>query len=68
MGVPCGRQEKNKERGFIQKEILKNSSKREAYIAAEKAKNVLKKTNVTLETEVEKIIKEQAKRYNMKIQ
>jgi len=59
--------EKTEERGAIQKEILSINNKRENYIAAEKAKAA--QTNApTLETEIEKIIKEQAKRFNMIIQ
>ena len=59
---------KTKERGTVQLEIAKLNTQRDAYIAVEKAKNVSSKNNAaTLETEVEKIIKEQAKRYRMKI-
>jgi len=59
--------EKTEERGAIQKEILSINNKRENYIAAEKAKAA--QTNApTLETEIEKVIKEQAKRFNMIIQ
>lgn len=57
---------KRTERLLIQKEIANASTEREKYIATEKEKKV---TNVaTLETEVERIIKEQAKRFNMMIQ
>ena len=60
--------EKSKERSAVQTEIAKLNTQRDAYIAAEKAKNATNKNNAaTLETEVEKIIKEQAKRYKMKI-
>jgi hypothetical protein len=60
--------EKSKERGAVQKEIAMLNTQRDAYIAAEKAKNATNKNNAaTLETEVERIIKEQAKRYKMKI-
>jgi hypothetical protein len=60
--------QKSKERGAVQTEIAKLNTQRDAYIAAEKAKNAANKNNAaTLETEVEKIIKEQAKRYKMKI-
>jgi hypothetical protein len=59
--------EKTAERTVIQKEILNLSSQRENYIAAEKAKNANSNKTITLETEVEKIIKEQVKRYNMKV-
>ena len=59
---------KSKERSSIQKEIANINIQRDAYIAAEKAKKADNKNNApTLETEVEKIIKEQAKRFNMKI-
>lgn len=60
--------EKNQERSNIQKEIATVSTKREAYITTEKAKKANNKNQPTLETEVEKIIKVQAKRYNMVIQ
>jgi hypothetical protein len=53
----------NKQRGAIQQEIANTSVQRENYIAAERAKRAGKEA--TLETEVEKIIKEQAVRYNM---
>jgi len=60
--------EKAKERAAIQKEITTLNTQRDAYIANEK-KNAANKNNAaTLETEVEKIIKEQAKRFNMVIQ
>ncbi|MCY7291961.1 MAG: VWA domain-containing protein [Ferruginibacter sp.] len=60
--------EKSKERNAVQTEIAKLNTQRDVYIAAEKAKNATNKNNAaTLETEVEKIIKEQAKRYKMKI-
>ncbi len=62
-------EEKSKERSAVQKEIAILNTQRDAYIAAEKAKSATNKINVaTLETEVEKIIKEQAKRYKMIIQ
>ncbi|MEO6252008.1 MAG: vWA domain-containing protein [Ferruginibacter sp.] len=61
--------EKSKERTAVQKEIATLNTKRDAYIAAQKAKNATNKNNAaTLETEVERIIKEQARRYNMVIQ
>lgn len=59
--------ENSAERGRIQKEIKALNTQRDAYIAAEKAKNATKNNASNLETEVEKIIKEQAKRFNMKI-
>lgn len=61
-------EQKAKERSAAQKEIAELNTKRDAYIAAEKAKRANNKTEQTLETEVEKMIKEQAKRYNMKIE
>jgi von Willebrand factor type A domain len=61
-------EEKSKERGAVNAEITSLNKQRDAYIAAEKAKNAATQNNAaTLETEVEKIIKEQAKRYKMKI-
>jgi hypothetical protein len=60
--------DKSKERGSIQEEIGKTNVEREAFIAAEKAKNGAKNNEATLETEVEKTIKQQAKRFNMMIQ
>jgi hypothetical protein len=59
---------KSKERSAVNNEIINLNKQRDAYIAAEKAKNAANKNNApTLETEVEKIIKEQAKRYKMQI-
>ncbi len=58
---------KSKERGAVNAEIINLNKQRDAYIAAEKAKNATNNNAATLETEVEKIIKEQAKRYKMKI-
>jgi hypothetical protein len=60
--------EKSKERSAVQKEIISLNNQRDAFIAAEKAKNAGNKNQATLETEVEKIIKEQAKRFKMQIQ
>ena len=61
-------EEKSKERSAVNAEITNLNKQRDAYIAAEKAKNATNKNNAaTLETEVEKIIKEQAKRHNMKV-
>jgi len=62
-------EEKKQQRIAAQKEIETLNAKREAYIAAEKIKNAANKNNAaTLETEIEKIIKEQAKRFNMRIE
>ena len=60
--------DKSVQRTNIQKEITTINTKRDAYIATERVKNATKNANATLETEVEKIIKVQAKRYNMIIQ
>jgi hypothetical protein len=61
--------EKSKERSAIQNQISILNTQRDTFINAEKAKNAANKNNAaTLETEVEKIIKEQAKRFNMQIQ
>jgi hypothetical protein len=60
--------EKSVQRVNIQKQIGEANTKRETFIAAEKAKNAVKNNTATLETEVEKIIKEQARRYKMVIQ
>ena len=60
---------KRLQRSAAQKEIETLNTKRDAYIASEKAKNANNKNNAaTLEGEVEKIIKAQAKRFNMKIE
>ena len=58
---------KSKERSAVNAEIINLNKQRDAYIAAEKAKNATSNNAATLETEVEKIIKEQAKRYKMQI-
>lgn len=60
--------DKSKERGSIQAEIGKTNADRDAFIAAERIKNTEQKDEATLESEVEKIIKQQAKRFNMVIQ
>jgi len=60
--------QKSAQRGNIQKQIGEANTKRESFIAAEKSRNAVKNNTATLETEIEKIIKEQARRYNMIIQ
>jgi len=61
--------EKNSQRGNIQKKISATNTKREIYIAAEKKKSITNASNnATLETEIEKIIKKQAIRFNMTIE
>lgn len=60
---------KGEQRASIQKQITETNAQREEYITKEKIKNVLNKSNTaTLETEIERIIKNQAKRYKMVIQ
>ena len=61
--------QKSNERGSIQKEIQDINKKREAFIAEEKIKKAKAGNNSqTLESEVEKIIRQQATRFNMKIE
>jgi hypothetical protein len=61
--------EKEEQRSRVQSEIANVNAQREKYIADEKAKAATNNAQTqTLETEVEKIIKTQAKRYNMIIQ
>jgi len=60
--------QKSNERASIQNEIKTVSERRELYINEEKAKRAKGNAAQTLETEVEKIIREQAKRFNMKIE
>lgn len=59
---------KSNERAALQKEISAVSVKREAYINAEKARRATHGSEQTLETEIEKIIRQQAKKYNLVIQ
>jgi hypothetical protein len=59
--------EKKTERGNIQKEIAKLTIKRETFIASEKARAANTKTEATLETEIEKTIRKQARDFNIKI-
>ena len=59
---------KNAERSAVQKEIMTINTQRENFIAAERAKAVANNNTQTLETEVEKVIRQQAKRFKMVIQ
>jgi hypothetical protein len=61
-------QQKTTERGAIQKDIADLNTKREAYIAEERKKRAANSNSPTLETEVEKIIKTQAKQFKMVIE
>lgn len=58
---------KSTERTRIQKEIENTNTKREEYIASEKKRSANQRTDQTLETEIEKIIRQQASRFNMTI-
>lgn len=60
-------EEKGKQRAAVNQQIIELSAKRDAYIAEERRKAAATRQENTLETEVEKIIKEQAKRYRMQI-
>jgi len=59
---------KSTERSKIQEEIAALSVKREAYLAEERKKQAGTKNEQTLESETEKLIIHQAKKYNMHIQ
>ena len=59
--------EKKNQRNSIQNTIGQLSAKRETYLSAEKVKKNLTSHNATLETEIEKMIKTQATRFNMVI-
>lgn len=59
---------KTKERAVIQKEILTVSSQREKYIEVEKSKSVTTNNTQTLETEIEKIVRSQVQRFNMRVE
>jgi hypothetical protein len=59
---------KNTERSVVQKEITTINTRRDNYIAAERAKAATNNNTQTLESEVEKVIRQQAKRFNMVIQ
>jgi len=61
--------EKNSQRGTIQKDITAINTKREIFIAAAKKKTVTNAGNsATLESEIEKMIKQQAGRFNIIIE
>ena len=61
--------QKSNERTIIQKEIQDINKKREVYINEEKQRKSKNNNDTqTLESEVERIIREQAKRFNMKIE
>ncbi len=60
--------QKSVERNSIQTQIASVNVQREKFIVAEKARLATTTKVATLETEIEKIIKEQAKRFKMTIQ
>lgn len=59
---------KTEERSLIQKQILSINAEREKFINEERKRRAASNNTPTLETEIEKIIREQALRYNMKIE
>ena len=61
-------EEKGRQRASVNQKINELTAKRELFIIEERKKIAATKQQNTLETEVEKIIKEQAKRYKMKIE
>ena len=60
--------EKAAERSAIQRQILEVNNNRTKFIAEQKARDAVRNNEKTLESEVEKIIKEQVQRFNMKIE
>ena len=56
---------KSAERTQVHKDIETVNAKREIWLAAEKAKRATNTNTATLESEIEKIIKQQARRFNM---
>jgi hypothetical protein len=61
-------EEKTEERSQIQQQILTLSKQRETYIATERAKAAVNSNQPTLESEVERIIRQQVKRFNMRVE
>ena len=59
---------KSRERAGIQKQIGELSVKRDNYITAERIKKNNQANAVSLESEIEKTIKMQVKRFNMTIE
>ena len=60
--------QKKKEREDIQKQITSLNASRDKFIATEKSKVKNQNNKATLETEIEKIIRKQAKEFNMVIE
>ncbi len=61
-------EKKSAQRSSVQKEIENASTKRSVWLAEEKAKRASNNNSATLESEIEKTIKKQAKRFKMTIQ
>jgi hypothetical protein len=61
-------EEKTAERNKVRQHITLLNKQREDYIAAEKAKAAANNTQPTLESEVEKVIKQQVTRFNMRVE
>jgi hypothetical protein len=59
---------KQAERSMVQSEIGQLNTKREAYLVEERKRRAATTNEPTLESEVEKIIKTQGKRYNIKFE
>ena len=59
---------KSEKRSSVQKQISETNTQRDQFLAREKAKLAARTNVATLETEVEKIIKIQARRFNMIIE
>ncbi|MBS4066312.1 MAG: VWA domain-containing protein [Chitinophagaceae bacterium] len=59
--------EKRKERSAIQQQIILQNQKRQQYINDQKNKGTQNNSEMTLETEIERIIKEQVTRYKMNV-
>ncbi|MEP7374481.1 MAG: vWA domain-containing protein [Chitinophagaceae bacterium] len=59
--------EKTTMRKAIQEEVITVNARRSKYITEQKSKAALNKNEPTLESEVDKILREQVKRFNMKI-
>jgi hypothetical protein len=61
-------EEKTAERNKVQQQIISLNKQRESYIAAERVKGAANNSQPTLESEVEKIIKQQVTRFKMRVE
>ena len=59
---------KKMQRGQIQQQIAQVQQQRDAYLVQERLKQASRTELATLETEIERIIRDQVKRYNMTVQ